>query len=142
MSAFDVDSFLDAQTTEAASKRPPLPAGSEYTATIGEPVGRAGEKDGKSWAAVDFPMTLILENGDSVTLKYGTFLDVTDNGKDLDWSPGRNTGLRRLREATGLNVKGEKFSPRMLQGHVVKVKIKHRIYEGDIFDEIGAVAKA
>ena len=140
MSMFNVDEFLDAQTTDAATKRPPLPAGSEYTATIGEPVGRSGEKDGKSWAAVDFPMAIDLPDGGSVTLKYGTLLDVTDDNK-LDWSAGCNTGLRRLREATGLNEQGKTFTPRMLQGRQVKVKIKHRVYEGDIFDEIGAVAK-
>ena len=141
MSAFDVDSFLDAQTTEAASKRPPLPAGMEYTGTIGEPVTRSGEKEGKPWAAMDFPIQLTLPEGETVSLKYGTFIDVTDDGKSLDWSPGRNSGLRRLREATGLNEKGKTFSPRMLQGRQVRVKIKHRLYEGEVFDEIGAVAK-
>lgn len=139
MSQFDVDSFLDAQTTEAASKRAPLPAGSEYLGTIGEPVARSGEKDGKQWAAMDFPIQLDA-NGDTVTLKYGTFVDVSDSG-GLDWSPGRNSGLRRLREATGLNEKGKPFSVRMLQGRQVRVKIKHRIYEGEIYDEIGSVAR-
>ena len=140
MSAFDVDSFLDAQTTQASEKRPPLPAGSEYTATIGEPVGRSGEKDGKPWAAIDFPMVLDLPDGGSLTMKYGAFLDVTDSN-EIDWSAGRNSGLRRLREATGLNDKGRLFSIRALQGRQVKVKIKHRLYEGEIYDEIGAVAK-
>src|SRR5208282_3797637 len=140
MSMFDVNEFLDAQTTQAAEKRPPLPAGSEYIGTIGEPIGRSGEKDGKPWAAVDFPIALDLPDGSHTTLKFGTFLDVTDSN-ELDWSAGRNSGMRRLREATGLNEKGKVFTPRMLQGRQVKVKIKHRLYEGEIFDEIGAVAK-
>ena len=59
----------------------------------------------------------------------------------IDLSPGRNAKLRRYREATGNNVDGQMFNPRMLQGHRVLVKIKHRVWENNTYDEPDSVAK-
>jgi len=42
-SNFDPSQFLDATTTEALVKRPPLPAGQDFIGTIGEPKVRGWE---------------------------------------------------------------------------------------------------
>jgi len=59
----------------------------------------------------------------------------------IDWSVGKNNRLRRLREALGMNVPGQTFSMRAMQGRMVRVKIKHVPYEGDILDDIDSVSK-
>ena len=47
MSAFDVSAFLDTTTTEANSRRDPLPTTESYIGTLGEPKFRSfqGTKD-------------------------------------------------------------------------------------------------
>jgi hypothetical protein len=149
-SVFDVETFLDATTTEALQRRPPLPAGMDFVATLGEPKGRQGEKDGKAWRAIDFPVEIDLAAYPDVqkamgglakvTLKYGFIIDVNDGGM-IDWSVGKNNGLRRLREATNMNVAGQAFNMRAMQGRMIKVKINHREFQGDMLDEVASVAK-
>lgn len=154
--SFDPNSFLSATTTEAATRRPPIPAGLDLIATIGEPKARQvqGKKDvTKSYLFFDFPMEIDLTQNpsarqvvgqDKVTLTFGTSVDITEGGA-MDWSPGRNTGLRLLREALGMNKPGEPFSPLMAQGRLIKVRIKHDEYpegSGEFRDGIAAVAKA
>ena len=154
-SQFDPTQFLDATTTEAASRRPPLKAG-EYHATIGAPEVRAniqGKKDpSRLYNFIDFPVTVDVSSipgeldrlgVDTVELRHSVSLDLTDSGA-LDWSPGRNTGLRFLREATGNNVAGQAFSIRKLEGRMIKVKIGHREYpegSGELQDQIESMAK-
>ena len=149
-SMFDPNLFLDATTTEALTRRPPLPAGMDFVGTVGEPVTRRGTKDGKNWTAVDFGIDVDLGaypdvhkqlNADKVTLKYGFVLDLNDGGM-IDWSVGKNNRLRKLREALGMNVPGQTFSMRSMQGRMVRVKIKHREFEGEMFEEIDSVSKA
>jgi hypothetical protein len=148
-SAFDVETFLDATTTEALQRRPPLPAGMDFVATLGEPKGRQGEKDGKAWKAIDFPIEIDLAaypeiqkqlGVEKAVLKYGFVLDINEGGM-IDWSVGKNNRLRRLREAVNMNVAGQPFSMRAMQGRMLKVKIKHVPYEGDMLDDIDSVAK-
>ena len=157
-SAFDPQAFLDAQTTEAASRRMPLPienpvAGDGlYTGVIGEPSLRPwqGKKDPtKSGLALDFTVTIdvpqalqdALKCGPQVSLRESIMLDMTPDGKGLDWGPGKNRRAGIYREATGLNVAGQPFSFRMLQGRPVKVKIAHEVYNGDILDKVATVLK-
>jgi hypothetical protein len=149
-SIFDSATFLDATTTEALVKRPPVPAGTELIGILGEPKGRAGEKDGKSWTAVDFPVEVDLSaypdiaklvNTQTVLFKLGIMLDTNEGGM-IDWSTGKNGRLRKVREALGMNVAGQPFSIRAMQGRPIRFVVTHREYEGEIFDEIGAVAKA
>lgn len=151
MSVFDSDSFLDATTQEALVRRPPLPVGSDYIGTLGEPKTRKGEKDGKPWTAVDFPVEIDLSTKPDiqkemgglakVTLKVGVMLDINDGGM-IDWGVGKNNRLRRLREAVGMNVPGQSFNIRAMQGRLVRVSVKHREHEGEMFDEVDAVSKA
>lgn len=150
-SAFDPALFLAQETTEAATKRPPLDIG-DYTGVISELIPRTWQsKDGsKSGLALDIKIAIEvpaeqqaskhLES--SMTLRDSVFLD-TNGGGLLDWTPGKNRGLRNYREATGTNVSGQPFSPAGLVGRAVRVKINHKILDGgDIVEEISGVAKA
>ena len=159
LSNFDPSQFLDATTTEAATRRPPLPVG-DYVGTLGEPKSRTWESKKpdakvKSGVAVDVPVTIsvqsylstfspenqkIFKDVDQVTITTGIMLDLNDGGM-IDWGVGRNGAMRRWREALDMNKPGEAFSIRMMQGRQVKVKIKHRVYEGEFFDEIDSVSK-
>jgi hypothetical protein len=154
-STFDPSQFLDATTTEALTRRPPLPVG-EYIGTIGEPKMRAWESKKetakvKSGIAADIPVTIDLSlypeaqsalgGIDQVTMTAGVMLDLNE-GKMIDWGVGKNGALRRWREALGMNTPGEVFSLRQIQGRQIRVKIKHRVYEGEFYDEIDGVAKA
>lgn len=152
-STFDPTQFLDATTTEAATRRPPLPVG-DYLGVLGAPDVRPvqGKKDpSQTYIFVDFPVTIDLTSyptarhlvgQDTVKLRYSMSLDV--NGTGIDWSPGKNTGLRFLREATGTNVPGQSFNIRGLEGRMIKAKVIHREYpenSGEMQDNIASVAK-
>lgn len=154
-SLFDPASFLSQETTEAATKRPPIPAG-DYTAVVKEVKPRQWtSKDGsKSGLAFDIPLTLELP-GDvqtacgldkpELTLTDSIFVDLTESGL-MDWATGKNRGLRYYREATGQNVAGQPWSPMKLVGQPLKVKIGHRIIDqgpaaGEITEEIKGIAK-
>lgn len=159
-SNFDPALFLDATTTEAATRRPPLPVG-DYLGLVGEPKSRTWESKKpeakvKSGVAVDVPILIdvqahihsmspenqkVFKDIKELTITTGIMLDLNDGGM-IDWGVGRNGAMRRWREALDMNKPGEAFSIRMMQGRQVKVKIKHRVYEGEFFDEIDSVAKA
>lgn len=153
MSQFDPNLFLDATTTEALVKRPPLPAGIDIVGTIGEIKASAwqGKADPtKSGIKFDVPIKFDLTaypdlhkqiGADSVTLTDTIMLDTTESGA-IDYAPGKNAKLRRYREALGMNAPGEPFAPRSMQGRLIKAKIKHDPYEGEIYDKIDSVAKA
>jgi hypothetical protein len=154
MSNFDPSSFLDASITEPTTKRLALPAGMDFVGTIGEPKARTwqGKTDpSKGGVVVDVPVEIdmsqypqiaeqIGSNG-KITLTDGIMLDMTQAG-GIDNSPGKNGKLRRYREALGMNNPGEAFSFRGMQGRMIRVKIKHDTYEGEIYDRIDSVAKA
>ncbi len=153
--SFDPSLFLDATTTEALVKRPPIPAGSVVQGTIIDAVSRTWtsskpEAKVKSGVAIDLKIEINLEaypdlraivGQDKVVLTPGIMLDLKD-GKAIDWSSGKNGTLRRYREALDMNRPGEPFSIRQMIGRVLSVKIKHRTYEGEFYDEVDTVARA
>jgi hypothetical protein len=154
-SSFDPAQFLDATTTEALVRRPPLPVG-EYLGVVGEPKTRAWSSNKpdaktKSGIAVDIPVVIdlgaypteqaLLGGLPQVQLTTGIFLDLNE-GKMIDWGVGKNGSLRRWREALGMNNPGEAFSIRQMQGRPIRVKIKHELYEGEMYDKIDSVVKA
>lgn len=152
-SAFDPASFLDATTTDASVKRPPLPPG-DYTAITGQLTSKAWESkkpEAKIKSGIKFEVPLSLEVplavqeqlglGPTLSFTDSIMLEVTEQG-GIDYSPGKNGGLRRYRDACNCNQAGQPFSPRMLEGKAVKVKIGHKVYEGEVYDEIQGVAKA
>lgn len=155
MDQFNAQAFLDMTMDQPLVKRPPIPV-DDYIAVIGEPTIRpwVSPKDStKSGLAVDFQLSievpaevqakLGLEQS-TVNVKDGFILDLNASG-GLDTSPGKNSGLRRYRDATGQNVPGAPFKISDLGGKVVKVKIGHREYpegSGDLFEDVKGVAKA
>jgi hypothetical protein len=154
MSTFDPTSFLDATITEASVKRPPLPAGMDFVGVIGEVKSRAwqGKKDPtQSGIAINVQIEIDLSQnasvqkamGDlpSITLTDSIMLDLTDSGM-INLAPGKNGKLRRYRDALDMNKAGEAFSFRAMSGRLIRVKIKHEAYEGDIYDKVDSVAKA
>jgi hypothetical protein len=79
----------------------------------------------------------------TLELKDSIMLDLNSGGM-IDYSPGKNGGLRRYRDATDLNKPGVPFKARDLVGRMVKLKIGHREYpegSGDLFEEIKGVSK-
>lgn len=152
--AFDPQAFLNMTTTDASVKRPPLTIG-DYVGVIGEPTIRdwVSPKDPtKAGKAVDFMISLEVPpeeqarigiDKSTLDIKDGFILDLTP-AMGLDMAVGKNGGLRRYRDATGLNVPGQPFNIMMLQGKVIRVKIGHREYpEGsqEFFEDIKGVAK-
>jgi hypothetical protein len=152
-SQFDADAFLDSSISEPTTRRKPLPAGSDFVGIIGEVKSRTwqGRKDpSQSGVAIDVPVTIdlsaypatkALTGADQVVLTDSIMLDLTDSGS-IDNSPGKNGKLRRYRDALNMNNPGDTFSFRKMQGRQLKVRISHREYQGDMFDQIETVAKA
>ena len=149
MSNFDPQAFLSATMDQPLEKAPPLPEG-DYTAVVGKPEIRVnqGKKDpSKTYTFLDIPLALevpadLQSSGipPTRTLRHSIILDVNDNGA-LDMGPGRNSGLRILREALDMNRPGEAFSIAAIEGRPIKAKVKHEIYQEQIQERIGGVAK-
>ncbi len=154
MSIFDANAFLDATITDVQVKRPPLPAGSEFIATVGAPkIVPWQKRDDPSSTGIKANVPMLIDtstgiaNGSlpqdyptAVTITYGIMLDVTAAGS-IDLAPGRNTKLRQFREALGMNAPGSPFNWRAIEGRQVRVKISHRPFENELYDDIAAVAK-
>jgi len=156
MSVFDPTAFLDAQTTEVNEKRPTIPADNPedpnglYTAMIGEIKTDSGtiskgDNAGNPWISMVIPLKLQLPAAVQAIglpaefqLTDRVFLDLTPQGA-MDNSKGKNRGQRVYREATGMNKPGEVFAWRMLQGKVVKVKITHELYNGNIVEKVANI---
>lgn len=152
-SNFDPSVFLDATVSEPSIRRPPLPPGTEIIGIIGEPKIRSGQQKAdpsKTWTTVDLPIEFDLSSRpelkaivgvDKLVITDGVMLDITNAGT-IDNAPGKNGKMRRYREALGLNNPQQNFSWRMVQGRPIKVKIKHRMWENEAYDDIDAVTAA
>jgi len=153
-SAFDPNQFLGAVLTSANTRRQPIPAGTNLPGTLGTPSTRQteGKKEsnqGVVYTWVDIPIEVDLTGNppvrtlvgqDHVQLRYSFRLDVSPSG-GIDLSPGKNNGLRILREAVGMNKDGESFSLLGVGGRQVLCSIGNRPYQGEIFDEIASIAR-
>lgn len=155
-STFDINSFLDATTTEQSKRRPPLTEG-DYTAVIGDLAFRQvpGTKDpSKLYTFCDIKLTVDVPYDEqqrleltspTLELRAGFSVDLKADGRSIDFGPGKSAGLRRWREATGLNVEGQQFRPRDFTGKVVTVKIGHEEYpegSGEYSERVVGVASA
>lgn len=153
VSQFDPALFLDATIDQPSVKRPPLPAAMDFVGVIGEikPRTWVGKKDPTQGGVVmDVQITIDLSaypevqkliGLPKVVMFDGIMLDLTANGA-IDNAPGKNRRLRLYREALDMNKPGDVFSFRMMQGRMVRVKIAHEVYQGDVMDKIDSVAKA
>lgn len=151
---FDPILFLQATTEQASERRDPLPVG-DYTAVIGEPQAKrwtSDKEDAKVKSGVRLEVPLIIQippevreklgyDSDTFTVRDSLMLDVTADGRSLDYSKGKNNQLRVYREATGKNQAGSPFAPANLQGCVVLVKLKHDLYNGVLQEKVAGVAK-
>ena len=144
-SVFDPAAYLNATTSDAYERRPPLPAG-DYISIIKEVKVQSWQKDGKSGIrfvvihSVEVPPDIREDLGLDATLTVQDSLvaHLTEQG-GLDWKPGRNSRLGNYRLATGLNTPGEPFSPSMLAGKVVKARIGHEEFQGVLRERINGV---
>lgn len=133
MSAFNPDTFLNSETSEAnATTYVPVPEG-EFNASIKDVKPRV-LSDGRavldlSWIVDDEQARV--ETGMAEPLVRQTlWLDITEQG-GLDFGKGKNVGLGRVREALGQNQSGKPWAPGMLIGGVAKVKVAHSIDKRD-----------
>jgi hypothetical protein len=151
MSQFSPETFLDMSLDTPLERREPLPVGLDYTAVIGDVKARTwtSSKDpSKTGIAWDVPLTIdgpaelqqSLGLPSTLQLKDSIMIDLTDNG-NIDTSKGKNGRLRQYREACDLNKVGDSFSARKMTGAVIKLKITHEPYNGNIVERPGAVAK-
>lgn len=160
MSSFNPETFLDASVSEPTEKRKPLPTENPedpnglYTALIVEvkaPTQFAGKQDAsktytKSDVHIDVFVPPSVQHSEKLPEKLrfvpSMFIDLTEDGRGLDNSPGKNRDIRNYREALDLNKPGDTFSFRKMFGQPLKVKIAHEIYEGELRDKIGGVFRA
>jgi hypothetical protein len=146
--SFDPSSFLNSTFTEAnATQSEPVPVG-EYQAVV-EKVeantwqSRDGTKSGLkldvTWNVDDAGVKAAMGR-DKVSVRQGIMLDLNEQG-GLDMGKGRNVTLGRLRDATGLNVNGQPFSPTMLVGKVAKISVSQRPDGEAIYNDVKGVAR-
>ena len=153
---FDPTAFLDQTTETASEKRPPVPA-LDYLATITDLEIKQWQskdkynEDGTLKSGIQFVMSLELQLPPEIqemckipklTLVDRPMIDMLPDRTGIDYGVGKNNRLRQYREATGLNNPGQSFSPRMLVGRLIKVRVAHEDYQGNLQERIGALAKA
>lgn len=147
-SMFSPESFLQSQFTEAnETKFITVPEG-EYPAVIdkveaGSWQSRDGSKSGLklelTWK-IDDAQVAEITGVASPTVRQSIMLDMLPSG-GMATGPGKNINLGRLREAVNQNRAGQAWSPTMLFGQTARVKVSHRMYEGETYAEVKAVTK-
>lgn len=159
-SQFDPAAFLEATLDTPSERRQPLPVENPeapdhlYTAMVGEVKARTWESkkpdakltNGIAWDVpleIQVPASLQASlgyNGATLTLTDGFIINLTAQGT-IDNAPGANRRIRMYREACDLNKPGDKFSARLMQGKVVKVKLTHEIFDGAPVERIAGVLR-
>lgn len=152
---FNPEAFMQATIDQANdTKVIPCPEGEFHAQAIDVKVSSGtigkGERTGEPWASLNVTWEIADPNVAAITLRdktrvrQGVMLDLTSDG-NLDMAKGRNIGLGKLRDAVGLNVPGQPFSPTMIIGRAARVAVKHRIDERDgetIQPEVRAAIRA
>lgn len=154
MSTFDAAAFENMVIEEAnETKMTPVPEG-QYKSLIEKAEIRTIEIKNGDRAGQTVPILNVVHdiqdddgelkkilNRDKVTVRQDIWLDVDDNGS-LSFGPNLNVGLGRLREATGLNKPGKKFSFGMLEGQgPLRIYVTEQTREdtGDVFNRVPKV---
>lgn len=154
---FDPAAFLDQTTEQVSERRNPLPA-VDFNAAIKdvqmktwESKDKVDEATGQLKSGLKLEVVLDLDIPEAIkeasqlqkmTLTDGFIVDMNDSKTAIDYGKGKNNRLRMYRDATGLNVAGQTFSPRMLIGKLVRVRVTHEEYNGAIQERAGAISKA
>lgn len=149
---FDPNQFLEQQYDQANdTKSIPIPAG-EFIAVAEEAKittwqakddpSKSGLKLQVSWAIDDEGVKATVGR-DKVTVRQEIMLDLTDDGKGLDFGRGKNVRLGKLREALGLNTAGQPFSFTQIPGRAARVTIGHTPAKepGEVYSNVTAVAR-
>lgn len=150
---FNPEDFKGATTTEQGStSTTPCPVG-EWPARIEKVDFRQsqGKKDpSQTYTFADITYDVDSDevrricDREKVTVRQSIIVDVSADGRGFDMGKGKNVGLNRVRDAVGQNVPGQPWAPSMLEGRVLKVKVKHRPDDNDptiLYGEVAAVAK-
>lgn len=150
MSTFDPSAFLNLQVTGSNdTKLIPIPEG-EYTGvtdSVDVLPWQSKEDTSKSGLKlittilIDDPAVVAATGREKNTVKLDCMLDLMPNGEGLDMGKGKNVSLGRLREAINLNDPSVPFSFLQIPGRPLKVAVKHRPYNGDLFAEVKGVTK-
>jgi len=152
MTTFDPASLFEQTTTEVNdTKIIPIPEG-EYLAVIEKAEtatwqSRDGTKSGIRLDVhylIDDEAAKAATGREKLSVRQGIMLDLTEDGRGLDMGKGKNVGLGRLREATGLNVPGQPFAMAMIPGRLVKIKVTQRAGDDPetVYNDVKGVAKA
>lgn len=144
---FNPEAFASSVVDGAMSTRlVPVPAG-EYTALIEKIAARPTNEKGSTPCDITYDIQddnlkvqLALPK---ITCRGNVWLDITSSG-GLDNGEGKNTGLGRLREAVGQNDPAKPWSPSMLIGQLVRVKVTQSINpkDGETYANVTGVTKA
>jgi hypothetical protein len=138
---FSPETFMNAVFNEANdTKIIPCPVG-EFPAQILEVTPKSGiiskgDRAGETWARLDVSWetsdhaACAATGRERVRVRQGIMLDLTPNG-GLDFGPGRNVQLGRLREAVNLNQPGQPFSPAMFVGRSARISVAHTLDNRD-----------
>lgn len=150
---FNPDDFKKASTTEQGSTTiVPCPVG-EWVAKIDKVDFRQNQgKKNPNEIYTFADITYEIDNEEvrkicdreKVTVRQSIIVDLTSDGKGFDMGKGKNVGLNRVRDAVGQNVPGQPWAPMMLEGKILKVKVKHRADENDssiMYGEVASVGK-
>jgi hypothetical protein len=149
---FDPMMFLQSTIDTAFTKRPPLPPG-DYIAKIrdfNEKTVKSGDREDGSGKWYSLSLQLEVDLGpypeakqicqvDSVILFPMLFIDLTPAGT-FDSGKDKNRNLRMYRDALGQNVGGQRWSPSMMQGQLLRVKVDQEPYQGEIRETVKAVS--
>ena len=147
---FDPLTFSEATITDSnATSYDPIPVG-YYPAHIENQEIKTGTKTDqdtgeiKPWARlvvtwnIEAPEIAEQLSKKKLLCRQSFFLKLNDQNT-LATGKGINIDLGQLREAVGLNKKGEAFSFPMLVGRHAQVKVAHRTFDGKLIDEVVAV---
>jgi len=148
--ALNTEEFLQTTTDSALDDHlEPCPPG-EWLALVGKPAiydfvyskgdhqGETGYRMSIKYQIQDQAVFDICDR-DKVSVTQSILLDLTEDATGLDMGKGKNIGLGQLRAALGQNKPGEAWSPAMLEGQPVKVKVKAGVYEDRVTAEVAAV---
>src|SRR4051812_7501366 len=157
---FDPAAFLDQTTEQVSERRPPLPA-IDYNAIIKDVKSltwqskdKVDEVSGTLKSGLKFEPVLELDlplevqetcKIKKMTLTDGIMVELNETKTAIDYGIGKNNRLRMYRDATGLNNPGQSFSPRMLVGKMIRIRVTHEEYppgSGVIMERVGAISKA
>ena len=156
MEIFDPQMYLDATLDKPLEKRPAAAASTDYSSMIKDVKGRKWQSQDKTddfgnllagiALDVQHEVTLTAEQAklvgqEKIVLTDGFILNLTPNGT-IDDAKGRNSRVRQYREALDMNKPGDSWSPRRMIGRTLKLQLKHEIYQGDIVERIGPLARA